>query len=86
MHVLVVYTSMFSYIFLAFPALPVKMNDDIVATLCIITIANAVKIIRKRQRGSSRMRQWTSLGYKGKLPLSLFHQHVLADEIYLFLI
>ena len=32
------------------------MNDDIVATLCIIIIANAVKIIRKRQR---RRRQWT---------------------------
>ena len=31
-------------------------NDDIVATLCIIIIANAVKIIRKRQR---RRRQWT---------------------------
>ena len=30
-------------------------NDDIVATLCIIIIANAVKIIRKRQR---RRRQW----------------------------
>ena len=25
-------------------------NDDIVATLCIIIIANAVKIIRKRQK------------------------------------
>ena len=31
-------------------------NDDIVATLCIIIIANAVRIIRKRQR---RRRQWT---------------------------
>ena len=31
-------------------------NDDIVTTFCIIIIANAVKIIRKRQR---RRRQWT---------------------------
>ena len=31
-------------------------NDDIIDTLCIIIIANAVKIIRKRQR---RRRQWT---------------------------
>ena len=31
-------------------------HDDIVATLCIIIIANAVKIIRKRQR---LRRQWT---------------------------
>ena len=31
-------------------------NDDIVATLCIIIIANAVGIIRNRQR---LRRQWT---------------------------
>ena len=31
-------------------------NDDIIDTLCIIIIANAVKIIRKSQR---RRRQWT---------------------------
>ena len=30
-------------------------NDDIVATLCIIIVANAVKIIRKIH---GRMRQW----------------------------
>ena len=58
---------MFSYMFLAFLAiyhLPfvnkgydlTMENDDIVATFCIIIIANAVKIIRKRQR---LRRQWT---------------------------
>ena len=43
-------------------------NDDIVATLCIIIIANAVKIIRKRQR----LRR---LGYKGEVnmePIMLY--------------
>ena len=60
MHVLVVYTSMFSYMFLAVPTiyhLPfvnknydlTMENDDIVATLCIIIIANAVRIIRKKK-------------------------------------
>ena len=62
MHVLVVYTSMFSYMFLAFPAIyhvpfvnkglkDLTMgNDDIVATLCNIhvIIANAVKNNKKK--------------------------------------
>ena len=46
-------------------------NDDIVATFCIIIIANAVKIIRKRQR---LMRQGPDLGYKGA-------HHALLQEL-----
>ena len=39
-------------------------NDDIVATLCIIIVANAVKIIRKKYKDVGD--NGSDLGYKGE--------------------
>ena len=67
-------------------------NDDIVATLCIIIIANAVRIIRNRQR---RRRQWTRPWIQRRSQHGAHHAllqelHVttedLADEISVFLL